>query len=139
MPVETRYLEISTRGFCDVIDISPEVERLLSQSSLKEGVVTVFVPGSTAGVTTTEFEEGCVQDLKRKFEELVPQSDHYDHNSHWGDGNGFAHLRASLLGASLQIPFAAKKLLAGTWQQIILVDFDNRPRRREVVVQCIGE
>lgn len=139
MPVETKYLECSTNGICDVIDISLEVERLLAQSAFKDGVATLFVPGSTAGLTTIEYEEGCIQDLKRKFEELIPQSDHYDHNSHWGDGNGYAHLRASFLGPSLQIPFAGKKLLTGTWQQIILVDFDNRPRRRRVVVQLMGE
>jgi secondary thiamine-phosphate synthase enzyme len=137
--VETHYLEISTRGICDVIDISEKVEALLAQSSLQNGVVTLFMPGSTAGLTTIEYESGCIEDLKRKFEELVPQGAHYDHNSRWGDGNGYAHIRASLLGASLQVPFQGKRLLTGTWQQIILVDFDNRPRRRQIVAQFIGE
>jgi secondary thiamine-phosphate synthase enzyme len=139
VPVETHYLEIATRGSCDVIDISNEAEALLAKSSLTNGVATLFVPGSTAGLTTIEYESGCVQDLKRKFEEWIPQEAHYDHNSRWGDGNGYAHVRAAMLGASLQIPFQGRCLLTGTWQQIILVDFDNRPRRRRIVMQLIGE
>jgi secondary thiamine-phosphate synthase enzyme len=139
VPVETHYLEISTRGICDVIDISDKVEALLGQSSIQNGVATLFMPGSTAGLTTIEYESGCIDDLKRKFEELVPQDAHYDHNSRWGDGNGYAHIRAALLGASLQVPFQGKRLLTGTWQQIILVDFDNRPRQRRIIAQLIGE
>jgi len=139
VPVETHYLEIATRGGCDIIDISNEADALLAKSSLTNGVATLFVPGSTAGLTTIEYEPGCVQDLKRKFEEWIPEEAHYDHNSRWGDGNGYAHVRAALLGASLQIPFQGRCLLTGTWQQIILVDFDNRPRRRRIVMQLIGE
>lgn len=139
MTVETHYLELSTRGICDVIDISSQIEALLSQSSIQNGVAILFIPGSTAGLTTIEYESGCVEDLKRKFEELVPREAPYDHNRRWGDGNGYAHIRAALLGASLQVPFQGKQLLTGTWQQIILVDFDNRPRRRRIVAQLMGE
>jgi secondary thiamine-phosphate synthase enzyme len=97
------------------------------------------VPGSTAGLTTLEYEAGCVEDLKQVFERLAPVGAHYEHKARWGDGNGFSHVRAALLGASLNIPFADRRLLTGTWQQIILVDFDNRPRRREVLMQFVGE
>ena len=122
-----------------MIDITDEIQTALDDTDLNDGVVTIFVPGATAGVTTLEFESGCIQDLKKAFDHLVPQSEHYAHNARWGDGNGFSHIRAALLGASLQVPFARKKLLTGTWQQIVLVDFDNRPRRREVILQFMGE
>lgn len=139
MPVETKTLHISTQGFCDVVDITAKVESVLEAASLAEGTMTVFVPGSTAGLTTLEYESGCVRDLKQLFERIAPVEAHYEHNARWGDGNGFAHVRAALLGPSLNIPFSGKRLLTGTWQQIILVDFDNRPRRREVIVQLVGE
>lgn len=139
MPVATKTLQLSTRGFCDVIDLTERVEAALQDTDLRNGVVTVFVPGATAGVTTIEFEAGCVEDLRETFERLAPQDAHYAHNARWGDGNGFSHIRAALLGASLQVPFSDKRLLTGTWQQIVLVDFDNRPRRREVILQFVGE
>jgi secondary thiamine-phosphate synthase enzyme len=139
MGVETHFIEVSSRGICDVIDITGQVEASLANSGLTSGVATVFVPGSTAGITTLEFESGCVQDLKKKFEEWVPQDSRYAHNNRWGDGNGYAHIRAALLGASLQVPFSRKRLMTGTWQQIVLVDFDNRPRQRKVVLQLVGE
>lgn len=139
MPVETRTIRLSTEGFNDVHNLTDQIQASLESTQLKSGVVTVFVPGATAGITTIEFESGCVSDLKSVFERLVPQSVHYAHNARWGDGNGFSHIRAAILGASLQVPFSDKRLLTGTWQQIILVDFDNRPRRREVILQFIGE
>ena len=140
MTVETSLIQISTRGFCDVVDITGKVESALaSLREITEGIVTLFLPGSTAGLTTIEYETGCVEDLKNAFERLVPQGNQYAHNARWGDGNGFSHIRAALLGPSLHIPFAQKRLMTGTWQQIVLVDFDNRPRRREIILQFLGE
>jgi secondary thiamine-phosphate synthase enzyme len=122
----------------DVVDLTGQVTTLLERATPRDGTVTVFVPGSTAGVTTIEFEPGVVKDLTKAFERLIPQNIRYDHDARWGDGNGFSHVRASLLGPSLTIPFSSGRLLLGTWQQIILVDFDNRPRDREVIVQIQG-
>jgi secondary thiamine-phosphate synthase enzyme len=139
MTVETKTIQVSTQGFCDVVDITRKVESALESVEMDCGAVTIFVPGSTAGLTTLEYESGCIEDLKQVFERLAPMGAHYEHNARWGDGNGFSHVRAALLGASLNIPFANRRLLTGTWQQIILVDFDNRPRRREVLMQFVGE
>jgi secondary thiamine-phosphate synthase enzyme len=139
MPIETKTIQVSTQGYCDVVDITGKVELALAANRLTDGTVTIFVPGSTAGLTTIEYESGCIEDLKQAFERVAPMSAHYEHNARWGDGNGFAHVRAALLGASLHIPFAGKRLLTGTWQQIVLVDFDNRSRRREVILQFVGE
>jgi secondary thiamine-phosphate synthase enzyme len=139
MAVVTQTIQISTRGFCDVVNITDPIEAALQATSLHKGVVTVFVPGATAGLTTIEFESGCVRDLKDAFERIASQYAEYAHNARWGDGNGFSHIRAALLGASLQVPFSNKRLLTGTWQQIVLVDFDNRSRQREVILQFIGE
>jgi secondary thiamine-phosphate synthase enzyme len=135
MGVKSYTISVRAKGFSDVINLTPEIERTLTMSGKKEGSVLVFVPGSTAGVTTIEFESGVVEDLKKAFERIVPQNIHYGHDARWGDGNGFSHVRASLLGPSLAIPFSSGKLLLGTWQQVVLVDFDNRPRDREVVLQ----
>ena len=139
MSVDTRTIQLSTQGFCDVIDITAEVESALASQKMTTGVIVLFVPGSTAGLTTIEFEPGCVQDLQEAAERLAPQAGHYAHNARWGDGNGFSHIRAALLGPSLQVPFTNKQLLTGTWQQLVLVDFDNRPRRRKIVLQFIGQ
>jgi len=136
--VQTNTLQVPTEGMADVVDLTPQVATLLQRSGLSGGTVTVFVPGSTAGVTTIEFESGVIGDLKKAIERLVPHAMHYDHDARWGDGNGFSHVRASLMGPSLTIPFSAGKLLLGTWQQIVLVDFDNRPRDRDVIVQIQG-
>ena len=111
----------------------------MSASGLHQGIVTVFCPSSTSGVTTIEYEPGCVADLHRMFDELVPSDRPYQHDQTWGDANGYSHMRAALLKASLTIPFVNGKLTLGTWQQIIYVDFDNRPRQRELVVQIMGE
>ena len=135
----TETISLKTNGNCDIINITHHVETLLSKSNLSNGIVTVFVTGSTAGVTTIEYEPGLVADIKEAFERIAPKSIPYAHNETWGDGNGYSHIRASLLGASLVIPFTDSKMVLGTWQQIVLVDFDNRPRKRDVVVQIMGE
>jgi len=137
--VVTGEIDLRTRGDGDIHDITAQVENFVLDSQLKSGTVTVFVNGSTAGVTTIEFEPGLVADFQRLWERLAPKNMPYDHNERWGDGNGYAHVRASLLGASLTVPFSDRRMLLGTWQQIILVDFDNRPRQRTVIVQVMGE
>jgi len=137
--VETKTIEFSTNGNCDVLDITRSVEKAIQGSSISSGIVTVFARGSTAGVTTIEYESGAVEDLKEMFSKVVPQDGFYAHNARWGDGNGHSHIRASLLGPSLSIPFQFSKLIIGTWQQVVFVDFDNRPRSREVIVQIVGE
>ena len=128
-----------TKGFTDIIDITGSVTSALSNSHITDGIVTLFVPGSTAGITTIEYEDGVVADLDRAIERLAPRDIQYDHDSRWGDGNGFSHVRAALLGASLTIPFQSGILKLGTWQQIVLVDFDNRSRDREIAIQIMGE
>ncbi len=137
--VVTRKISLSTKGECDIVDITPQVAEQLSRSGLDNGTVTIFVAGSTAGVTTIEFEPGLVSDLQELWQRIAPQGITYNHDRRWGDGNGYAHVRASLLGASLVVPFSNKRLSLGTWQQIVLVDFDNRPRSREVVLQITGD
>lgn len=139
MPVRQTTLTVPARGFSDVVDLTPDVARALASFSLREGVLTVFVPGSTAGVTTIEFEPGAVSDLKAAIERLAPEGIPYAHDARWGDGNGFSHVRAALMGPSLSVPFSGGELLLGAWQQIVLVDFDNRPRRRSVIVQAVGD
>ncbi len=139
MSVTTHTLRIPTRGMTDVVNLTDRVADLVRQSAVRNGIATVFVPGSTAGVTTIEFESGVLDDLKDAFERLVPQGIHYNHDARWGDGNGFSHVRASLLGPSLTVPVSEGELLLGTWQQLVLVDFDNRSRNREVIIQIQGE
>ena len=137
--VHTDTFSISTKGFCDIIDITGKVAEEAGRSGIRNGSVTVFCPGSTCSVTTIEYEPGVVRDLARAIEALVPSNVPYEHDRRWGDGNGFSHVRAALLKPSLTIPFLEKNLALGTWQQIVLVDFDNRRRRREIIVQVIGE
>lgn len=132
-------LAISSRGSADVQDITDQVTKAISQSGLKNGIATIFCPSSTSALTTIEYEPGAVSDLRRMFDQLAPPDQHYAHNAKWGDGNGHSHVRAALLKASLTIPFVSGRLTLGTWQQIIYVDFDNRPRHRELVVQVLGE
>ena len=131
-------ISLRTEGGNDVADITERVESAVRSSGVSDGLVTVFVPGSTAGITTIEFEPGAVADLKRAIERLAPAGIHYDHDQRWGDGNGFSHVRAALLGPSLSIPVNQGRMELGTWQQIVLIDFDNRPRTREVVIQVLG-
>jgi secondary thiamine-phosphate synthase enzyme len=129
---------VSTRGRTDVVDITGPVGEAVRRSGLMSGTVTVFVTGSTAGVTTIEFEPGLVHDIREAFERIAPESAEYRHHERWGDDNGHSHVRASILGPSLAVPFNEGKLLLGTWQQIILVDFDTRPRDRELILQILG-
>jgi secondary thiamine-phosphate synthase enzyme len=135
----TRKIFLESHGHSELIDITPQVENILSSTKLISGSVTVFVTGSTAGVTTIEYEAGLVFDFKQAWERLVPEGIDYKHNNAWKDGNGHSHVKASILGASLVVPFHDKLLMLGQWQQIVLVDFDNRSRKREVVVQVAGE
>jgi len=137
--VVTKQISLSTKGECDIVDITPQVEQQLAEAGISNGMVTVFVTGSTAGVTTIEFEPGLTSDLQNMWDRLVPKDIPYAHDRRWGDGNGYSHVRASLLGASLVVPFSNKRLALGTWQQVVLVDFDNRPRSRQVIVQIMGE
>ena len=139
MAVISDRIRLETRGNNQVLDITPQVARVLEESGLQSGIVTVFVPGSTGGITTIEFESGAVQDLDEFLERIIPSDVEYRHNLRWGDGNGHAHLRASLIGPSLTVPFNTARLVLGSWQQIVFVDFDNRARRREIVLQLIGE
>jgi len=139
MPVKTGSLTLQTKGDADVHDITRQLAQLVAGSGLSSGTLTVFCPSSTSGLTTVEYEPGAVADLKRMFEELVPSGREYAHNAAWDDGNGHSHMRASLLGPSLTVPFVGKKLTLGTWQQIVYVDFDIRPRQRELVVQMVGD
>ncbi|MBI4287862.1 MAG: YjbQ family protein [Chloroflexi bacterium] len=137
--VISKKITLQTTGNSDVIDITAQVAKAVGENGIQSGIVTVFVCGSTAGVTTIEHEPGLVSDLQSIFEKLIPQSLDYKHNVRWEDYNGHSHLRASLMGASLVVPFAKKALLLGTWQQIVVMDFDTRPRAREVVIQVMGE
>ena len=137
--VVTKKISLQSKGECDIIDITPQVEHLVAEAGINSGTATVFIAGSTAGVSTIEFEPGLVSDFQSMWERNVPKNIPYDHDRRWGDGNGYSHIRASMLGASLVIPFNARKLTLGTWQQIVLVDFDNRPRSRQIIVQIMGE
>ena len=137
--VVTKSIKLKTKGETDIIDVTDKVNDCVASSKVKDGIVTVFVPGSTAGLTTIEFESGLIQDTKQAFEVIAPRKGEYHHNLRWQDGNGFSHVRAAMLGPSLSVPFSNKRLHLGTWQQIVFIDFDNRPRSREIIVQIIGE
>jgi len=137
--VKTGSIQLSTRGNGDVKDITAEIARVINACEIKNGTVTVFCPSSTSALTTIEYESGCVSDLQRLFEEILPQDREYAHNAKWHDGNGHSHARAALLGPSLTIPFIERDLTLGTWQQVIYLDFDVRSRSRELVLQIIGE
>jgi secondary thiamine-phosphate synthase enzyme len=139
MTVTTGTIEKKTAGFNDIHDITVDVSDLVKESGLGSGTATVFVTGSTGGVTTLEFEPGLVQDIPEALEKVAPMGNTYHHDATWGDGNGFSHVRAALVGPSLTVPFREGKLMLGTWQQIVLLDFDNKARRRSVVVQIMGE
>ena len=137
--IVTGNVSFKTRGDGDVIDITNQVAEQVAESGINSGTVTVFVPGSTAGVTTIEYESGLVSDVQQMWERTVPRNTPYNHDRRWGDGNGHSHVRAAMLGPSLVVPFADRRLTLGTWQQIIMVDFDNRPRSRQVILQIMGE
>ena len=139
MTVSCKRIQISTGGHGETINVTSEIAREVSNSGVSSGTVTVFIPGSTAGVTTVEFEPGLVSDMKDMWERIAPEQMNYEHNKAWGDGNGHSHVRASLLGPSITIPFINKRLTLGTWQQIVIIDFDNRPRSREIILQIVGD
>jgi secondary thiamine-phosphate synthase enzyme len=139
MKILTKELKLSTNGRAEMIDITDDVQAMLTKNGFREGNVTLFVPGSTGALTTIEYEPGLLRDYPEFFEKIIPSNVSYHHDNTWHDGNGHSHLRASLQGPSLVVPFAEGRLLLGTWQQIIFVDFDNRPRTRRIVVQFIGE
>jgi len=137
--VVTKKISLESKGNCDIIDITPEVQQQLAETGISDGTVTLFISGSTAGLTTIEFEPGLISDFKKMWERNVPRDIPYEHDRAWGDGNGHSHVRASVLGASLVIPFNDKRLALGTWQQIVVADFDNRARSRQIVAQVMGE
>ena len=137
--VHSTTFEVSTQGFGDVVDVTAHVVASVEKSGVRNGIVCIANPGSTAGITTIEFEPGAVADLKAALEKLAPEKAHYRHNDTWDDGNGFAHLRSALVGASQAFPVRDGAIALGTWQQIVFLDFDNRPRRRKLVVTVVGE
>ena len=139
MPVVSMNISLQTSGNGEVVDITQKVSEVVRKSGLTSGIVTVFVPGATAGITTIEYEPGLVEDLNELFDRIIPQDLEYHHNLRWHDGNGHAHVRASLLGPSLTVPFSDGKLTLGIWQQLVLVDFDNKSRSRELSCQVMGE
>ena len=138
--VKTERIHIETRGDCHVVDITAEVAQAVRKAGLADGVVTLFNVGSTAGITTTEFEPGLANhDIQAAFERIAPRAARYEHEQTWHDDNGHSHVRASLLGPSLSVPVEGGRLILGTWQQVVLVDFDTRRRRRTIVCQMVGE
>jgi secondary thiamine-phosphate synthase enzyme len=139
MAAHREEFHVTTRGRCDVLDITPQVARAVSASGVKTGIVNISGMGSTLGVTTIEFEQGCVADLQRALDRIAPPNTDYAHNARWGDENGYSHLRSALMGTAKSYPISEGRLLLGTWQQIVLCDFDDRPRERTVVVTVIGD
>lgn len=137
--IHSGTIALTTNGFTDIIDITDKVTAIASESGITDGLVTVFCPGSTSVITTIEFEPGVISDFKQAIEKIVPQHIYYDHDRRWGDGNGFSHVRAALMKPSLGIPLVKGRMALGTWQQIVFVDFDNRDRDRNILVQVMGE
>jgi secondary thiamine-phosphate synthase enzyme len=132
-------ISLNTKGFSDIIDITHQVVSVLNHSDIKDGLVTVFCPGSTGAVTTIEYESGVLKDLQKALEKIIPSNIVYEHDKRWGDGNGFSHVRAALMKPSLTIPLIKGRLTLGTWQQIVFIDFDNRKRDRDLIVHVMGE
>jgi secondary thiamine-phosphate synthase enzyme len=139
MTIFSETILLSTKGFSDILDITRQVDAMTDRSGIKNGLVTVFCPGSTGSVTTIEYESGVLRDLQKAIEGIAPSNIPYEHDRHWGDGNGFSHVRAALMGPSLTIPLIEGKLALGTWQQIVFIDFDNKKRERKILVHVIGE
>ena len=135
----TETISLNTKGFSDIIDITPQVLFIVKRSLIANGLVTIFCPGSTGSITTIEYESGVLQDLKNALERIAPSDIPYEHNKRWGDGNGFSHVRAALMKPSLAVPLVNGKLTLGKWQQIVFIDFDNRERHRDIIVQIIGD
>jgi secondary thiamine-phosphate synthase enzyme len=139
MLVTTESISFRTEGFCHLVDITGAAQEKVARSGLSQGIAVAFVPGSTGAVLTMEFEDGLVQDFERFIERTVPRDAPYEHDRRWGDGNGFSHVRAALMGASAVVPVVNGRLALGTWQQLLFVDFDNRSRDRTVILQLLGE
>lgn len=139
MKIINNRLTLKTKGNGDLVNLTDEISQMVHTSKMKNGNVILFNIGSTAAITTFEFEPGLIRDVQELYEKLIPRRKHYHHDETWGDANGFSHLRAALQGPSLTVPFEDGQLLLGTWQQIVLAEFDNRPRQRKIVVQIIGE
>lgn len=137
--LQTKKFTERTAGHCDIIDITARIHEAIEKEQIHHGLIIAFVSGSTAALTTIEYESGLIQDLKESLERLIPSDRRYHHDDRWGDDNGFSHLRAALFGPSIALPVQNDKVCLGTWQQVILLDFDNRPRTREIVLQLIGE
>jgi secondary thiamine-phosphate synthase enzyme len=137
--IYSETVSLTTKGFTDILDITPHVDGVIDRSKMKNGLVTIFCSGSTGAVTTIEYESGVLKDLQKAIEKIVPSNIPYEHDRRWGDGNGFSHVRAALMKPSLTIPLAEGRLTLGTWQQIVFIDFDNRKRERNLVVQIMGE
>ena len=137
--VKTFEIQIETSGPGNIIDITSKIQDAIHKSGLSSGTITAFVPGSTGGITTIEYEPGLLKELPELMEKLVPSDRPYEHDNTWHDGNGFSHLRSALVGPDITVPFAGGKLLLGTWQQVVFLEFDNRPRRRNLILQIIGE
>jgi secondary thiamine-phosphate synthase enzyme len=138
MSIVQGHLELQTSADTDVVDLTSDVSDFVAGTGIKDGILVLFVPGSTASITTIEYESGAIADLKRAVERLAPRDEHYEHNLRWGDGNGYSHIRAAMLGPSLSVPVHEGQLELGTWQQIVLCDFDNRPRRRRVLLRLLS-
>jgi secondary thiamine-phosphate synthase enzyme len=139
MTIFSETILLSTKGFTDILDITPQVDAVKDRSGIKNGLVTVFCSGSTGSVTTIEYESGVLRDLQKAIEKIAPSNIPYEHDKRWGDGNGFSHVRAALMKPSLTIPLVKGKLALGTWQQIVFIDFDNRRRERKILAHIIGE
>ncbi|MFC1805194.1 secondary thiamine-phosphate synthase enzyme YjbQ [Candidatus Omnitrophota bacterium] len=139
MKIINEKISLNTRGNPDLINITSKLSGILKASGLKKGSLTVFVVGSTAAITSFEYEPGLASDMRQAYERIAPLQEHYQHDQTWGDANGFSHIRAAIQGPSLTVPFDKGSLLLGTWQQVVLADFDNRPRQRSVIVQLLGE
>jgi len=139
MGVKEYKITFKTHGYTDIKNITEEIKEKIRESGFKEGIAVVFVPGATGGVTTMEFEPGVIKDLQETFERIAPQNGKYHHDHRWGDGNGYAHIRSAILGTSVSIPFSNGNLQLGMWQSVVFIDFDNKPRRRELIVKILGE
>jgi secondary thiamine-phosphate synthase enzyme len=137
--IHSETISLSTKGFGDILDITHHIDAMIDRSRIENGLVTVFCPGSTGAVTTIEYESGVLRDLQRAIEKIAPSDIPYEHDRRWGDGNGFSHVRAALMKPSLSIPLVKGRLALGTWQQIVFIDFDNRRRERNILVQVMGE
>jgi secondary thiamine-phosphate synthase enzyme len=136
--VYSSQVEIQTKGNSDMLDLTDQVQKIITNSGIREGIVSLFTPSSTSALTTIEYEDGALNDLRRALDQIAPQAAEYKHNLRWGDGNGHSHLRAALIGPSLTIPVNNHRMILGVWQQVLFIDFDVRPRQRNIVVQILG-